>query len=398
MKKPCLFCILLLAGALTGIAQELPPIKIGLLNIRTVWPKTGIAGSQGAELAVRQINEKGGLLGRKLVIVERDVKETPADAIKQAEELVNRDKVDLLVAYVYSNTSLALSDWCKHHKVVYVGTGAADSLTLEHGNRYAFIFETSTYTLAAVTTEAIAQLPGKRAAIIAPNYEYGHAIVKQLQAQLPAKKPGVEWVSIQYPAMGKLQAGATIVTMEAAKPDIIVSAIFSRDHALFVREGKKRGLFENRQVISLLGGWLEELETLGAENPVGWIGCSGYPGDAFRSPASDAFVEAYRRQYNQSPLTGSLWGYMMFQGVAAGIAKAGSVETEKLVDAMKGVTWPSPVGSMSFRALDHHACFGTWVGKIDVVNGKGVLRDPVYKGGDAYLPPPEMVAKLRPKD
>ena len=84
------------------------------------------------------------------------------------------------------------------------------------------------------------------------------------------------------------------------------------------------------------------------------------------------------------------------KAVAAILAKAGSTETEKLVDAAEGLGMSTPLGAITFRKIDHQSTLGAFVGKTAVKDGKGVMVDSVYRDGKDYLPGDDEVKKLRP--
>jgi len=88
----------------------------------------------------------------------------------------------------------------------------------------------------------------------------------------------------------------------------------------------------------------------------------------------------------------------MIQALAAGIKKAGSTDTEKLVTAFTGLTMDSPFGKVSFRPQDHQSTMGAFVGKTKNDNGKGIMVDYRYLDGAAFQPSNDEVKKLRPAD
>ena len=180
-----------------------------------------------------------------------------------------------------------------------------------------------------------------------------------------------------------------------AKPDAILNITFGADLTQFVRAGNTAGLFERRAVASMLTGEPEYLEPLGDETPSGWI-VTGYPRDTLTTKANTDFVAAYRARFNAPPMMGSVVGYAMIRAIAAGIAKSGGVDTEKMADGFKGAAFDTPFGPAQFRAIDHQATFGTFVGRTAVKNGHGEMVDWRYAGGENYLPDDATVRKLRP--
>jgi branched-chain amino acid transport system substrate-binding protein len=93
---------------------------------------------------------------------------------------------------------------------------------------------------------------------------------------------------------------------------------------------------------------------------------------------------------------GSIVGYLTIKSLAAGIAKAGSTDTEKLVGAFRGLKLDGPFGPFEFRASDHQATLGAFVGKIALKGGRGTMADFKYVDGASVLPSDAEVKKLRP--
>ncbi|MBI3709075.1 MAG: ABC transporter substrate-binding protein, partial [Proteobacteria bacterium] len=141
----------------------------------------------------------------------------------------------------------------------------------------------------------------------------------------------------------------------------------------------------------------EYLDPLKDEAPEGWI-VTGYPWYAIDAPAHKKFAEAYQAKYSDYPRLGSLVGYTTFRAIAAGLTKAASTDTEKMIAAFKGLKVDdTPVGAITFRAVDHQSTMGAWVGKTTVKDGKGVMVDWRYADGAKYLPSEEETKKLRPQ-
>jgi branched-chain amino acid transport system substrate-binding protein len=386
----------LLAAPAVVRAQGGAPIRIGEINSYSAIPGFTLPYRTGWELAVAEINAAGGVLGRSLEVVSRDDTGKPQDAIRLAGELLDEQKVDLLAGGYLSNVGLALSDVALQRKRLFVaGEPLSDAMVWEKGNRYCFRLRPSTYMQAAMLVEQAAKLTVKRWVTVAPNYEYGTSTVKWFKALLTAKRPDVQFIGEQWPALGKIDAGATVAALAEAKPDAILNVTFGPDLTNFVRQGNTRGLFDERAVVSVLTGEPEYLAPLGDETPQGWI-VTGYPQDQVDTPANKAFIAAYQAKFGVLPGMGSVVGYTLLKSIAAGIARAGSVETEKLADGFAGATFDTPFGAASYRAIDHQGTLGTFVGKTALRDGKGIMVDWRYADGSAYLPDDAEVRKLRP--
>ncbi len=391
---------IVLGGALAAPAivraQGTQPIRIGEINSYTAIPAFTLPYRSGWQLAAEQINAKGGVLGRRLEIISRDDAGKPQDAVRLAGELLDDQKVDLLAGTFLSNVGLAVSDVALQRKRLFVASEPlTDAMVWEKGHRYCFRLRPSTYMQAAMLVEEAAKLPAKRWATVSPNYEYGQSAVKWFRELLTAKRPDVEFVAEQWPALGRIDAGATVQAVAQARPEAIYNVTFGPDLTNFVRQGNTRGLFEGRAVVSLLTGEPEYLDPLGDETPEGWI-VTGYPWQDIDTPAHKAFYEAYRARFNDYPRVGSIVGYAAVLSIAAGIAKTGSVETEAMCDGFKGVSFDTPFGQAIYRAIDHQSTLGAFVGRTAVREGRGVMVGWRYADGADYLPGDEEVRRLRP--
>nr|WP_245396294.1 ABC transporter substrate-binding protein [Jiella sonneratiae] len=384
----------LVASAPAGLAAD---IKIGEINSYSALPAFTEPYRKGWQLAVEEINASGGINGDKLVVISKDDGGKPAAAVTAANELVARDGVALITGGFFSNVGLAIADYAKHKKVLYLaGEPLTDAITWSEGNKYTFRLRPSNYMQAAMLAEQAAKLPAKRWATVAPNYEYGQSAVKVFKELLKKAKPDVEFVAEQWPPLGKIDGGAVAQALAAAKPDAILNVEFGADLVQFVREGTTRGLFKDRSVVSFLTGEPEYLEPLKAEAPEGWI-VTGYPWYAVDTPEHQTFMKAYEAKYDQHPYLGSVVGYVEFKTIAEILKKAKSTETDDLVAAAEGISLDTPFGKITMRAIDHQSTLGAFVGKTAVKDGKGVMVDFKYEDGANYLPSDAEVKKLRPQ-
>jgi branched-chain amino acid transport system substrate-binding protein len=385
-----------LAAPAIARAQGNTPIRIGEINSYTAVPAFTVPYRNGWQLAVEHVNAAGGVLGRKIEVVSRDDAGKPADAIRLAGELVNDQKVDLLAGGFLSNVGLAISDFARQDKKLFVaGEPLTDALVWDKGNRYTYRLRPSTYMQAAMLVDDAAKLKAKRWVTVAPNYEYGQSAVKWFKLLLAAKQPGVEFVGEQWPALGKMDAGATVAALAENKPDAIYNVTFGADLTNFVRQGNTRGLFEGKGVVSVLTGEPEYLDPLGSETPTGWV-VTGYPVNSVSDPANKAFIDAYMAKYKEQPKMGSVVGYALINSIVAGIKKTGSVDSEKMADGFGGSSFATPFGSATWRAIDHQSTMGTYVGKTALKDGKPVMVDWHYANGADALPSDAEVKKMRP--
>ena len=371
-------------------------IKIGEINSYSALPAFTEPYRKGWQLAIEEINAKGGVNGKMLEVISKDDGGKPGDAVTTANELVSKDGVVMLTGTFFSHIGLAVADFANQKKILFIAAEPlTDAITWSKGNRYTFRLRPSNYVQAAMLAEEAAKLPAKKWATVAPNYEYGQSAVAVFKQILSAKRPDIQWVDEQWPPQGKIDAGAITQAVAKAEPEAILNVTFGADLTKFVREGNTRGLFKGRPVVSFLTGEPEYLDPLKEETPEGWI-VTGYPWSGVTTPEHTAFLKAYQATFNDYPRLGSVVGYATMMSAAAVLAKANSTDSEKLVDAAEGIDVKTPFGPISFRKSDHNSTLGAFVGKTAQKDGKGVMVDFTYRDGLTYLPSDEEVKKLRP--
>jgi len=386
------------AALAAGSVYAQQPIRIGELNSYKTQPAFLGPYRQGMELAVEQVNAAGGVDGRPLQLIIRDDNSNPGDAVRTAEELVTREKVDLLTGTFLSNIGLAVADYARHRKVFFLASEPlTDKIVWEQGNRYTFRLRASTYMQVAMLIPEAVQMNRKRWAIVYPNYEYGQSAVATFKQLLKEAQPDVEFVVEQATPLGRIDAGNVVQAIADAKPDALFNVLFAADLARFVRAGNQRHLLENLPTVSLLSGEPEYLDPLGRETPEGWV-VTGYPWYAIDTPEHQAFLDAYQARFDDYPRLGTIIGYSTILSLAEGLRVAGSTDTEALIEAFRGLEVTTPFGPITYRPQDHQSTMGAYVGKLAIQDGQGVMTDIRYVDGATVLPPDELVQQWRPAD
>jgi branched-chain amino acid transport system substrate-binding protein len=386
---------LALAFTAPAVQAQPAPIKLGELNSYARWAAFTVPYRNGWQLALDEINAKGGVLGRKLEVVSREDGATTGDATRVADELVTREGVSLLFGSFLSNVGVAMADFANQKKTVYIAAEPlTDAITMAQGNRYTFRVRPSNYMQVGMLVDRAKASGARRWAIVAPNYEYGQSAAEVFKRLIKERVPGAEIVAEQYPALGKIEAGATVSALERVKPDGVFNVLFGPDLTQFVREGNTRGLFEGATVLSLLTGEPEWLLPLKDEVPEGWT-VTGYPWDEIKEPKHKAFVDAYRAKYNDTPRLGSLLGYMVVHMIRDTIERAGSVEAEAIIKALEDAKFDTVVGPVTMRGIDNQSTMGAWVGKLVLKGASGGMTGWTYREGASFMPTEAEVKAVR---
>src|SRR5699024_8774828 len=123
---------------------------------------------------------------------------------------------------------------------------------------------------------------------------------------------------------------------------------------------------------------------------------TGYPWYAIDTPEHKEFLQAYQARFDDHPRLGSVIGYATIQSLAAGIAKAGTTETEALITAFEGLELMTPFGPITYREIDNQSTMGAYVGRLAIRDGQGVMVDVEYVDGADVQPTDEQVREWRP--
>jgi branched-chain amino acid transport system substrate-binding protein len=393
-----LIALAALGGARPAAAQQ-PPIKIGILyglgGAAAPYTKPAVTGH---ELAVDEINAKGGVLGRKLQLVVRDDQSKPDVGVREARDLILKEKVDFLSGVVHSGVALAVSEVAKEHKtILLVAIAKTAALTEDKWHRYVFRSTSNTLIEGRAAAILMAQQPFKRFAITGPDYEYGHRMAEDFLTHLKKLKPEVQVVTEVWPKMAERDFTPHVNALLQAKPEMVFSSIWGGDHIAFVKQARPYGFFGKTQFMALSMGDLDVCVPLGAEAPEGMWVSANYAFHYPDTPANREFAAKYRARTGDYPYSGAAYGYVATQFLAAAIRKAQSTDTEKVVDALEGLTVETLHGPITMRAQDHQSTKGQIWGRLKKVPEYPflIIGDPQYIGGDRTMRSVEELKALR---
>jgi branched-chain amino acid transport system substrate-binding protein len=348
------------------LAAQQPPIKIGVLyglgGPAAPYTKPAVMGH---EMAVEEINARGGVLGRKLQLVVRDDQSKPDVGVREARDLILKEKVDFLTGIIHSGVALAVSEVAKEYKtVLLVSIAKTAALTEEKGHRYVFRSTSNTLIEGRAAAILMAQKPFKRYAVMGPDYEYGHRIGDDFVAHMKKLKPDVQIVTEAWPKFGERDFTPHINAVIQAKPEMVFSSIWGGDHIAFVKQAKPFGFFEKVQYMAISQGDLDVLGPLGAESPEGMWVSSNYNFYYPDTPASREFAAKARTKVGDYPPSGVSYSYVSTHFLAEAMKKARTTDTEKVIDALEGLTIDTPMGPITMRAADHQANKGQYWGRL----------------------------------
>lgn len=386
--------------SLAGAAQA-QPIKIGtatdLTGIGALLAKSGVAGM---EVAVEEINKKGGLLGRKVELIVRDGKLRPEIGAREMKELILNEKIDLAIGPVSSGVGLAVSELAKEHKIpICMHTSNTERITVERGHRYVFQLVPNTFeegTLAA--TRAAQQKAWTRYVIIGPDYDYGRTVAAAFSAKIKQLRPDAEIVKEFWPKLGEADFSSYITGILAQKADVVYSILWGGDAVAFFKQAKPYELFSKFKLIQLVD--LDILRPAGADMVEGAMGQSRAPFYAIKSKAMDAFVDRYRTKTGDFPADWAIMAYDCVSVMAQAVEVAKSVDKEKVTDVLSsGRKFRTLRGEVYFRKEDNMGSvpyYAGWVKKTPQYSFKTLTDVKPYPAEELWRPVAD-IAKEREK-
>jgi len=363
------------AGLATGLtsgslgrcafAQSADSIKIGcLLDLSGPLQLFAKPKEQCLRLAVEELNEQGGLLGRPLELIVYDTQSNNQLYSQYAQQLALRDRV----AVVHGAITSASRDFARpvlaRAKTLYMmnmpneGTeGACD--------RNLFTIGATPYQLLGKLMPYMMDTFGKRAYIMAADYVFGQLSAQWARRIVQAR--GGEVVGYDLFPMETDRFGATISKIQAARPDFIFNVFVGPAHAAFYGQWAAAGM--NRQVpmSSHTIGNAGEQTRMPAEVLEGIVTTKNYF-DELDTPASQTFLTRFRRRFGNTGMVGSL-GVADYQGMhlwAQAVREAGSIAREKVVQAFEnGVSVDGPSGRVSSHPRTHYCTLDVSLARLE---------------------------------
>ena len=371
MKKIVLIGFIALILSFFSIAptQAAEPIKFGFLHTLSggVGQVYGVPDQAGVKIAVEEINKAGGVLGRPLEMISRDDKLKAEVGVREAKDLILNQKVHWIQGIVSSGIALAVSAYCKTQKVIFIDTVAQSAATTgEKGHRYVFRITTNTTNYARSIANAAAKFwGGKKVFIIGPDYEYGHRCKKDFMKTYTGLVPGAEVVGELWPKLGTKDFTPYITKIMSSNADLVYTSLWGGEVLSFTKTAWPFGYFDRVKMAGQDWGNMEGLSKMTRKAyPKGVLGGSHYPWWLLDNPINNVYYPKFKKVTGMDAGLAAASGYTTVYAMKKAIEKAGSLDTEKIIDALEGMVIDSPVGPLKIRACDHQAMWPFWVGPV----------------------------------
>ena len=407
MNKKKLLIVILLSSLLIPInsyaQKEVKPILIARIDLYS-GPAAFISaeGKNQIEMMAEEINKAGGLLGRPLKFLYRDVK-NPEEAVRAARDMVTMEKVDCIMAAYSSAIVMALTDFAKQNKVLFIAhAGKSSRLTEELWHPYVFRTDNNTVMIGRTAAQfwVDKKLPYKKMITLGSDYEYGHKAIEEFVERLAKLSPDVKVVDQLWPPFANKEYAPFVTKIIGAKPDGLYTEIWGSDWINFVKAANSLNLWKQVPVVANHCYMPDFIAPLGKDAPEG-IWASSDPLWYFPDrPQDRAFIKKFEDRYGHKPGSGAYIEGIAVTFLVEAIKKAGSADTEKVIKAMEGLELDIPgQGRVIMRAYDHQASTGMVWGKTawseEMKNSR--LIDPVFYPGDRFWHTTDEIKAIREK-
>lgn len=339
------------AGVLALAAAAAVPASAQDIRIGIPGPVTGPVSflgqhmKWGAELAVDEINRKGGVLGRKVSFIMQDSACRPADSVAAVEKLISQDKVDLLLADLCSGATMALMPVVeKAGRPMLVSISTLPEITQKAGvggNKWVFRTVPNDVMLANVVARKMAGL--KSIAFVAEDTDYGRGGVRLLKTLIPAD---LKVISEDYVKNTETDFLPVLTRLRSSKPDAIGAFMLDQQGLNFMKQYQQFGLA--MPIVGrppLVSGLVVDLLASGKFNG-SWTVYPYY--EAWSSPENDAFTKPFAERFKQGPHYVAYGVYEAIQIAADAIRRAGSAEPNAVREALVKTNYKGILGQVRF--------------------------------------------------
>jgi len=338
------------------------PIPIGSLHDQSgPVAASGVPMVHALRLAVDEINAGGGLLGRSLQIVHYDTQSNIQLYSQYAQQLALKDKVAVVHGGITSASREAIRPTFDRFKVPYFYNvlyegGVCDRNTFCTGT-------TPAQTVEKLVPHAMKKA-GKKVYIIAADYNYGQITAKWMTKFV--KDGGGEVLATDFFPLDVTNFGPTISKIQAAKPDLVLSALVGGNHTSFYRQWTSAGMKGQIPIASTTFGLVNEPETLDAAESEGILGAYGYFQE-IDTPASKSFVAAIKKAHPDTPYISEM-AAVTYEGMhlwAEAVRRAGTIDRAKVIEALEsGLSFDGPTGRVTLDRATHHATRDAFLAEV----------------------------------
>lgn len=333
-------------------------IKLGLVtDVTGILADYGENMRKGVVLAVEEINNSGGILGKKVELLIEDDKTDPATCAEKAKKLLERDKVDVLLGTVSSATTLAVLPVVEANKkpFFYCTDGenkTASVLDPKKTSKYVFGNAHTPEMMFSKWIPHMVKTFGKKYYFIGSDYVFPRTIIGAATKYLKQQK-GFQILGEEYVPLGTTNFSVNVTRIEKAKPDVLFVNVVGTDGVALLKQAHQFGLFDKMKVTGVSSFDAEVYA--GVVDYIQGVYTVNRYAESLDNPLNKEFVERFRKKYNPplaiGPMNAGAYGTVMI--IKSVIKKAGTVDADKFVKAAEGLKVQLPQGEIRINPGNH---------------------------------------------
>lgn len=365
MKQLTIIAAVAAAFAASTAHAQSGPIRIGVVTPLTgTYAGIGQQVKWGIDLAVKEINDKGGILGRKVEAIYEDEEANPNVAVQKAEKLFQVSKVDFLTGTVNSGSSLAVGQVAeRNNRLASTTVSYSDAITGDKCSPNMFRVNAK----ASMQSEALAewlvkQKPGGSVYFLGPDYEMGRSTVAAFKDA--TTKRGLKTAGETFAPLDNKDYSPYFGQIRAAKPQVFYTSVAGNDTVRLLTQMAEYGLTKGMLVVGAAGTITGQNLAAVGKAAEGFVTGVGYTME-IDTPANKKFVTDFKAMWKTDPDLFGVDSYGVVYFYKAAAEKAKSTDTDKLRTAMRGLEWDTPQGKKTMRAGDHQAILDMYAVKIE---------------------------------
>jgi urea transport system substrate-binding protein len=356
-----------------GSGKTTGPIKIGMLLDQT--GELNLAGKpmqKSAEMAVKDVNDHGGVLGRKLELVSYDPQSDNGRYAQYASQLTQRDKVDVVMGGITSASREAIRPVTNRNRTLYLYNepyegGVCDKNTFLNG-------ATLDQTISPLMPFGIKKY-GPRVYVVAADYNFGHNAAKWVQRL--TKQAGGTVVNTEFVPLNVSDFNSIINHIQAAKPDLVASMLVGTNHVAFYRAYAAAGLNKSTPILSETFGLSGEQVVLDPKEAANIFVAASYYAAVDR-PENTAFKKLWHQTNGASYQEPTAQDVDVWNGIhlyAQAVSKAGTTERTKVTTALEtGVSFDGPGGKVTVDPKTHHTVYDVHIAQTNGSHTFDIVR------------------------
>jgi branched-chain amino acid transport system substrate-binding protein len=341
------------------------PIKVGMVEPLTgVYSRLAQAEVTGARLALEEVNQSGGIVGRHAQLIVKDSVNDVATGVAKTRQLIDEDRVDFIIGNVNSAVALATMRVTAEKRKLHIVTGGhTDEITGDHCSWNVFRICKSTTMEANAIADTLIEKFGKKWYFITPDYVYGYALQSAFERKLRAQ--GGSWAATRL-ALGTVDYSRALTSAADYRPQVLIDLMGGDDQANSLQQVVRFGLSQDMAI----GGALFELESILAVPDaarLGWWTMEWW-WDQPGIPQVNAFDETIRSRTGRAASARNWFGYAAVHALAGIANEKKSVDSVVLARALQGYVLPPNIAlepnRAVFRERDHELMSTVFVGEV----------------------------------